>query len=171
MTIPGPNDAYRLPPAVQPQPPWPDPMPEPFIGEVPVRPRSVTIAFWLWLVAAGAYLAEILAEIYGIPALPNLRPWIPVVVRVVNVILLAAWVVVIFEMRAGRDWARVLMTVLGVVEIVFAVSGPFMEFVLRIDLGVLATVFPLVGAIAMVAAIVFMYRKDAEAYFRRPLVS
>lgn len=81
-----------------------------------------------------------------------------VTIAVVGLIILALQLFFVFKMRAGRNWARIVLTVLGVIGVLSSV------FTLTQGSG-LAAVVNLVSAVVVVAAIVFMYRPAASAYF------
>lgn len=64
----------------------------------------------------------------------------------------------IFKMRAGRNWARIVLTVLGVLSVlatVFSLSNA----------SAVSAAFGLVQAALIVAAIVFMFTGGARAHF------
>ncbi|WP_127783445.1 hypothetical protein [Rhodococcus sp. X156] len=79
-------------------------------------------------------------------------------IAVIGLIILALQLLFVFKMRAGRNWARIVLTVLGVVGVLSSV------FSLSQGSG-LAAVVNLVSAVVVVAAIVLMYRPAAKAYF------
>ncbi len=70
-------------------------------------------------------------------------------------------------MRKGRNWARIVLTVVGVLALlagVFLLVGAGLLF----SIGALGVVTVLLSAIQIglaIAAMVFMYRPDAKAYF------
>ncbi|MEO9222066.1 MAG: hypothetical protein ABI251_09895 [Mycobacteriaceae bacterium] len=66
-----------------------------------------------------------------------------------------------FKMRAGRNWARIVLTVLGVLGVLFSLFGLAAGFSLSSALN-------LVSMIVVIAAIVFMFKPAASAYFSRP---
>lgn len=66
-----------------------------------------------------------------------------------------------FKMRAGRNWARIVLTVLGVLGVLFSLYG----FTTGFSVG---TVLNLISIIVVIAAIVFMFKPAASAYFTRP---
>lgn len=83
-------------------------------------------------------------------------------------VLLGLMLLFVFKMRAGRNWARIVLTVLGGIGLVFALfglPGTFALFAMGI-LGVLVGLLSLVGIVLTAAAIFFMFRPAASAYFR-----
>lgn len=84
-----------------------------------------------------------------------------VVGAVIALILIGLELLFAFKMRAGRNWARIVLTVLGVLGVLFGLYG------LTNGLTV-GTVLNIISIIVVVAAIVFMFRPAASAYFSRP---
>jgi hypothetical protein len=67
-------------------------------------------------------------------------------------------VLFLMKMRAGRNWARILLTVLGVLAIVYcAVLLPQLTFVV--------SAFEVLAAALTLSAIVLIFRPAANAYF------
>jgi hypothetical protein len=99
---------------------------------------------------------------------------------IARVFMIASWVVVAgviaflvvatFKMRAGRNWARILLTIVGGITVVLSVVGmvflqAFRSVETVADVGLLVLS---IGEVATtVAAIVFMFRPDANQYFTR----
>jgi len=93
----------------------------------PVVPRSVSVAFALWMVALGAGLVETALSVVAIAAGRNGAGWAAVVGQVA--VRAAAFVVLFllaFAMRGGRSWARLLLAVgFGVFGTLSLAVGPF----------------------------------------------
>jgi hypothetical protein len=124
-----------------------------------VRPRAVDHAFALWLVAAAAsLLSSVLVVTISLGSL---------VTTAFTVVITAVWVVMMFLMRGGSNVARIVLTVLGALDVLSTiadfgiVSGTF-------GAGLFSTLFALlnlVSAVAVVAAIVMMFKRESSAYF------
>ncbi|MQA08296.1 MAG: hypothetical protein GEU98_07030 [Pseudonocardiaceae bacterium] len=137
----------------------------------PPRPASVHIAFGLLLLAAALGLA---AGIIGFIAANDaaeragagssiLRAY-----AVFALVLVAMLIASVFAMWSGHNWARILLTVLGLLSVLSAV----------VDIVGLADAFEAGGSeasravlalgrsIAMVVGFVFMYVGGANHYFR-----
>jgi hypothetical protein len=86
---------------------------------------------------------------------------------VFNVVILALIGAAVVAMRKGRNWARIVLTVVGVLALLaslFLLFGAGLLFAI----GGLGIVVVLLGAVSIalaIAAMVFMYRPDAKAYF------
>jgi hypothetical protein len=144
------------------------------------RPSSVDISFWLWITylsigAINSVIGFVQRERNRAEALnavvaqyPTMdRPMIEtvasmVVVGVVVLGLLFVTACVSFALltRAGRNWARVLLTVVGSISVLFLI-GPVVT-----PLQALFQISLLAGAIVM------MYQRSANDWFRpgRPAV-
>ena len=83
------------------------------------------------------------------------------VALVIGLILLALEIFFMFKMRAGRNWARIVLTVLGVLSILSGLSGLAQGFTV-------GTIFSAISLVVVIAAIVFMYKAAARAYFSTP---
>jgi hypothetical protein len=136
-----PYQVVRLP-GQQPQDPmppmlgWPAPMPELRDGHVvrPPRPTAVTIAFWCWLAAAALVVVGLpavlllgvdgLAQSIYVESRDSADPmsmeaakvgaWLtPVLFGFGFAVLSVPYVIAAAKLRGGRNWARVLLAVLG----------------------------------------------------------
>lgn len=161
-------------------------------GGVAARPKSVDMAFMLFLAAAVAgiissllnfvtadavYDAQIedAAEKLGIPAdqLANTPEMGGVAAAGVGagvflgLILFAAWIACVFLMRDGKNWARIVLAVLGGFGILFGLIGLF-GIGLLFSAGIVGIIQALLSLIQLgltIAAIIFMFKSDANAYF------
>lgn len=129
------------------------------------RPTTVSAAFVAWLVAivlgfatavllfisaAGAVAAtdsSLTGDFFGITFV-----FAGILVLVLTVIELA----VVFRMRAGRNWARVTLTVLAVLQIVNAIFSIALN-----------PVISLIGVAVALVATVLMWLPASNAYFGR----
>lgn len=64
----------------------------------------------------------------------------------------------VFLMRSGKNWARIVLTVVGVISVLLSL--------LSVAGGGLGSILQLVSAGVVITAIVFMYRRDAAPYFK-----
>ncbi|HTF47295.1 MAG TPA: hypothetical protein VK735_07595 [Pseudonocardia sp.] len=150
-------------------------------GAKPERPVDVTKAFALWLASVAVSLVGQLiaypaasgmvrdavqqgAESSGTPIGPaelETITRIGLALGVAFIVLLAGvWVLIGFKMRAGRNWARILITVvtvLGVISMLTTANG----------FGSLAAIISLVQNLLAIAVVVYMYRSESSAYFSR----
>lgn len=87
---------------------------------------------------------------------------------VLGLVLLALQLLFVFKMRAGRNWARIVLTVLGGIGLLGGLFGlgRTLAFLAAGGLGVLVGLLSLVQLVILAAAILFMYRPAANAYFR-----
>lgn len=83
-----------------------------------------------------------------------------VIALVLAVILLALQVFFVLKMKAGRNWARIVLAVLGGLSIVSALPG-------LADFSA-GTAVNLISVLLLIAAIVFMFRPAANPYFSQP---
>ncbi len=81
-----------------------------------------------------------------------------VVALVIGLILLALEIFFMFKMRAGRNWARIVLTVLGVLSILSGLYGLTQGFTV-------GAIFGVISLLVVIAAIVFMYKPADRAYF------
>lgn len=138
----------------------------------PKAPGTVTAAFIIYLLSAISALASVLLLLTG-NGEQQLRQALAdtntsgidqetlfnttrAVVIAVAVILLVLYVVFDFVMRAGRNWARIVLTVLSALSIVSSFSG---------SLGAARGATSWIGLILSVLAIVLMYLPQSNAYF------
>lgn len=153
-------------------PMFPEPMPP--IGGTeksgkpakPPVPKEVNIAFAVWvlsmvlssilqIVDADVFVETYLKQQSNQPAEAQLSAgtlngvYIVAVVAVGLVMLLFAW-----KMRQGRNWARILLTVLAVTSLLLQAS----------TVGV-SSVLSVIGVVITATGLVFMYMPPANAYF------
>ncbi|MBT1666592.1 hypothetical protein [Curtobacterium flaccumfaciens] len=124
------------------------------------RPTSVTVAFVIWLVVV---LANILQGIINLTSgssadVADSVGTAPLVGGAIFAFILAVVeLIIVFKMRDGRNWARIVLTVLAVLQLigvgVGAASG--------------GNAFGFIGGIAVLIATILMYVGGANGYFRR----
>lgn len=147
--------------------------------EAVAAPADVDKAFKLWLVSIGIGVLGIIASLMFTDRdamvqnmkdsnstldADQLNSAVNVglaIGAILGVIIVALELFFAFKMRAGRNWARIVLTVLGVLGILSSLYGLTNGFSI-------ATVLNLISLIVVVAAIVFMFKPTASAYFSRP---
>ncbi|HET9138686.1 hypothetical protein [Actinophytocola sp.] len=77
---------------------------------------------------------------------------------IVGLIFMGLFLLFAYKMRAGRNWARITLTVLGALGIISSLAN------LRLA-GGLELVISLIQAAVILGAIVFMYRSDSNQYY------
>ncbi|MFL6140794.1 MAG: hypothetical protein ACJ72N_02845 [Labedaea sp.] len=143
------------------------------------RPKSVDNAFLLWLIGAGiSLLGVIFVLTVGVDAITDSareslknsgRPYTEEDVKnfanlskiigvVIGLLFVGLFVLFAYKMRAGRNWARILLTVLGGLSLVFTLLG-----ISSTD--GLTLVVRLIEAVLTLVAIYFMFRPEANRYF------
>jgi uncharacterized phage infection (PIP) family protein YhgE len=155
----------------------------------PPEPREVTISFWLWVasivvgvvgaIAAFSMLSGITEQVVAATggggrnsgAVTTAITAALVVGAVFGVVLIALELLFTIFMRRGRNWARIVLTIVGGLGVLSAVAGLATGSTTRIDTQVietrspLTTVLSLVQAVLIVVAIVMFFRKPANDYF------
>jgi hypothetical protein len=148
------------------------------------RPKSVDTAFLAWMIGVGISVISLIFiftvdadairdamregldgqnRSYTQEELDNAITLFRTVTVVFGLILIGLFVLFAYKMRAGRNWARITLTVLGGLSIVLTISG----------LGSTSGIH-LIASIAqlgtVLAAVWYMFRPDANQYFasRRP---
>lgn len=129
------------------------------------RPAAVSVSFALWLIAivVGIVTVVVLFVSAGTvvsagesSATANFFGITYVFVALLVLFFTATQAVVVRRMRAGRNWARVLLTALAVLQIFNAVFS----------IGLNAIV-SLIGIVVVTAATVSMWLPASNAYFGR----
>ncbi len=95
------------------------------------------------------------------------------VALIVWVVIAAAIIFVCIQMRAGQNWARITLTVLGGIGALLGLFGLIGGLIAGIGFSVYGSVYDilnlvlsLVATALLIAAIVLMYRPNANPYFR-----
>lgn len=154
-------------------------------AEPPARPTSVTLAFVAWLlmtalsllslifvltspiwdraVAAGARAADVNGVQIDASTLVN-------TVRITSVVgfLIGAalYLLFAFKMRAGRNWARVVLTVIGVLGVLSAVLPTYRSVTVNGTTYVVQNYgIHWISLALLVAALVLMFVPASNAYF------
>jgi hypothetical protein len=147
----------------------PEPMPPIGGSEKPAKPpvpKEVNVAFAVWvlsmvvstvlqIVDTDVFVENYQKQLANLPADQQLSAgtlkgiYIVLVIAVGLVMLLFAW-----KMRSGKNWARILLTVLGIASLLLQASTVGMSSVLG-----------LVGVVITATGLVFMYVPASNAYF------
>ncbi|MBF4591970.1 hypothetical protein [Curtobacterium sp. VKM Ac-1395] len=124
------------------------------------RPTTVTVAFVIWLIVV---LANILSGVISLVSgsasdAADSVGTAPLVGGAIFAFILAiVELIIVFKMRDGRNWARIVLTVLAILQLigvgVGAASG--------------GNAFGWIGAVAVLVATILMYVGGANGYFRR----
>lgn len=139
------------------------------------RPKSVDNAFmaWLTVTAIGVLSLILVITVSGDDIRKSLQDSNPnytakqlddavttgkVVGIILGLIFVGLYLLFVYKMRAGRNWARITLTVLGALSILSTLLGSGQN-------GALLLIVGLVQAVLIVAAVYFMYRPDANQYF------
>ncbi len=172
------------------QPGYPPAAPPLSPGEMqrPPRPQSVDTAFLLWLVGAGvgilssifalitaqAYAKAVAEQVLGRSidsavldsAVASTSPAYGG--TIFSIILFAVWIAIVFQMRNGANWARIVLAVLGGLGVIGGVVSLFTFGVLFSIgfFGVIQALFSLVSLAVTVGALIFMFKPDANHYFK-----
>lgn len=153
-------------------------------GQIPLRetpPKEVEISFWLWIatlvlavigaVTAYSQINQIRANAIDQALTQNPAADRSVIERtltigldvavVVGLLFVIAKFIFVFFMRGGRNWARIVLAVLGGLAVLFGLIG------LAIGGG---SVTGLLQLLLLIGAIVTMFLPPANAWFqpRRP---
>jgi hypothetical protein len=135
------------------------------------RPSDVDLAFWLWIAST---LVGLISFFIALPTMgeqiqraaqqggqqlpPDMMAFTQVFQIVSLVVGLALAVLFAVKMRAGRNWARIVITVFAAVRVLSALlSLPLV--------GGVEMILSIVVALLSVAVVVLMFRPDAKAYF------
>lgn len=147
------------------------------------RPKEVDASFWLWIstFALGVLglplsyqrvqqirdetIRQALAENPGLTQTPfeNTTTAAVGVGLVLGLLFIVVQVVFVFLMRGGRNWARIVMAVLGGVALLFGLIGLVVGLPTASGL---MTVLGLIQLLLIAGAIVAMFRPAANAWFR-----
>jgi predicted membrane channel-forming protein YqfA (hemolysin III family) len=123
------------------------------------RPKSVEYAFLIFAISAGIGIVSTIAfSIYGYFAANT----------VLSIVLGAAVIAIAVAMRGGANWARITLTVLAGISLVFGLIGlSSASFVMSFfgGLGVVLMLLSIIQLVGMAAGIFFMFRPDANRFF------
>ncbi len=120
------------------------------------RPREVQTAFTLWI---ASIIVGLLAGTLSF-VLTNPLAASRIIGAVFGVLFLAFEVFFVVKMRAGRNWARIVLTVLAGLDVLMTLLG----ILIQRSVGV-TQVLGVLPLVLIVAATMFMYRGTANPYF------
>lgn len=124
------------------------------------RPTSVTVSFVIWLVVVLANIIQGIISLVsggGSSAAESVGTAPLVGGAIFAFVLAVIELIIVFKMRDGRNWARIVLLVLAILQVigvgVGAASG--------------GNAFGWIGAVAVIVATVLMFVGGANGYFRR----
>lgn len=129
------------------------------------RPTTVTASFYLWLINVvlgliGAVMLFVLsgsAEVAGATeTTAAIGTAVFITAAVIAVVLAVVQLVVVFQMNAGKNWARIVLLVLAALQVVGAIAG-----------AATASWTSWLGLAATVLAAVLMFLPASNPYFRK----
>jgi hypothetical protein len=150
-------------------------------------PRTVDAARWLWIAGALLWAVRtylVLADRNGLrgqvrsvePTLPTQQVEAVVNGEIILAVLMTAAIVALYvlvanKMRAGRGWARVLLSFFGTIVVVFGglgMAGVADGLAAAEGMSVDPTevVLSAIGLVVEVAALVAMWLRPSNGYFR-----
>lgn len=148
-------------------------------------PKDVQTAFRLWIAnivlgVIGGLLSLLVFD--DLVAMAELPPGVTpeqaalgatvgaIFVAVVTLVFLGLGLLFAFKMRAGRNWARITLTVLGVIAVLFSLLsfGDLLVMAGTGSIGTLSVVISVIQNLLIIAAIYFMFRPAAAQYFAAP---
>ncbi|HEY1971953.1 MAG TPA: hypothetical protein VGH89_28620 [Pseudonocardia sp.] len=160
-----------------------EPAGQPAATQPVVRPAEINTSFSLWIAAVAVYLLLIpvtMSRTRGTVAATLQRPDAPgrpidpaaiesvlnimmTSVAVVSALLAGVWLLFILKMRAGQSWARIVLTVLAVIDLLVSLAS----LVTDRGSGFVATILSVVEIILIAAATLMMFRPGVGGYFAR----
>lgn len=142
-------------------------------GQTPLRgtrPKEVEISFGLWIAASVLYVLGLLTAYSQVrtetfdrvlaqnPTLDqSMIERVATVAFVVWLLIVAAVVLCVFLMRGGRNWARIVLAVVGGIGVLLGLFG------LAVGAGSVAGLLQL---LLLIGAVVTMFLPPANAWFR-----
>jgi hypothetical protein len=143
----------------------------------PGVPGDVQASFLLWLAALAAGVAETIVGLIDASSAGSSSATDVIFILFVRLVVTALLVYIIAQMRLGKNWARIALTILlggiGTLSLVFdpvswLIEGnPLGELFQSADLGfVVLAAIRAVHLASVLGALVFMFRPAANAYFR-----
>ena len=179
MTVP-PEPGPEGPPN-QPYQPMPSPPPHetPAWQATPAsRPKTVDTAFLLWMIIAALGVVSLILQLtigdeftraarisleqqnepfteQDVETIANAAKFFALAI---GLLFVGLFLLFAYRMRAGKNWARITLTVLGGLSVVFTLIG-------LASSDPLTLIIRLADAVLIVAAIYYMFRPDANQYF------
>jgi hypothetical protein len=147
-----------------------------------VLPKSLDLSVKLWIAAAGLSMLRSILSVVNTNAIVDetaarlgvsldaARSSVAGIGSVIFTLFLTAlWVFFVWQMRSGQNWARIVLTVIGGIVLLFGVIGLLgMAVYLSIGaLGALEMLFQFAALALIAGAIVYQFKPDANPYFVR----
>ena len=126
-------------------------------------PAPVQRSFVLWIAAVVVGLVGSAVSLVGSPTVGAASG---VAGLVVGLVFLALFVYCAIKLRQGLNWARLTLTIVGGVSVLFTVLGLLLSAGLGLAFGAVSTIANLLQAALIVAAIIYAFQPPANAYFR-----
>lgn len=147
-----------------------------------VRPASLETSIKLWVAAAAISLVHSVLQLINTnPMIDELSKRTGVSLEqakttvtgvgsvIFGIVIIGVWLLVVWQMRAGRNWARIVLTVLGGLVAILGFVGLFGASLL-VAIGFLGTLDLVVSVLyiaALGAAIYYQFRPDSNQFFTR----
>jgi hypothetical protein len=137
----------------------------------PKAPKEVNISFAVWVLTAvvglviqsldtNNFVTQYMKSIDGTPGAEALDPGTLKVVYLVAVVTVSALMVLFaWKMRTGRNWARAVITILTVIQLMTQAATVGFSFTLDDWL-------PLLSVLVAATGLVYMFVPPSNAYFR-----
>jgi hypothetical protein len=132
------------------------------------RPATVTASFYIWLVTIalgllGAVLLLVLSGSAEMSAVAQANPEAAtaaiIIAAVISILVAVVQLIFVFQMNAGKNWARIVLLVLAALQVVSVLTG-----------GGSASWATWLGLAVTVVATVLMFLPASNPYFRRAAV-
>ncbi|MGH3431559.1 MAG: hypothetical protein ACRDQB_01850 [Thermocrispum sp.] len=176
------------PPAGGQQQPYPGPgmpgaMPpsrEPYMSVEQQRPKSVNTSFMLWMInvvigVIGSIITfivlddmiEAAANEVGVSVGAAQDAARPIVIGaiVLGLVILGVLALLAFQMRNGKNWARITLTILGALALILALVNIGDEFAVE-GFGVVSGLISIARMGLIAVGIVLMYVADSNQFFQ-----
>jgi len=149
----------------------------------PVRPNTVTYAFWCWILTTVASLVTLIITLTSsvwtdavnagvrqsgqpvnidVQALVNT---VKIVSVLVFLVFAAVYLLFAFKMRAGRNWARIVLTVFGALTLLSAFNTTTSSVTVNGQTYASSSGSGWVTAVLALAGIILMYVGQSNKYF------
>ena len=132
--------------------------------ETPIGiPEDVVTGFWLWLVALPLMVAGYVVDLVTAPD----QPWFVTAFAGFSAVVIAGIsLALLFLVRQGYRWARMLLTGGGAASVVYVVGNLFTVDRPEAAAPVYAGC-AIIGSVLIAGGAYLLHRKDAHAYFIR----
>ncbi|WIB60150.1 hypothetical protein DEJ13_17185 [Curtobacterium sp. MCLR17_007] len=121
------------------------------------RPTAVTVSFFLWLITVLLGLIGGVVALFSSSASTQVQAQnmggIAVAGGIIGIVIALVQLFIVFRMRDGRNWARIVLLVLAILQVLFGVAS--------------FTILGTIGLIAVIIATVLMFLPASNGYFRR----